>query len=199
MRFQSSLDSMPRRAFRVCASQSFRACQARSAGFPTCRIADFQSADRPKAPRPESGLCLSASPRTVRELGTRTFQACQARSAGFPTCRIADFQSADRPKAPRSESGLCLSAFPRTVRELGSRTFQACQARSAGFPTCRIADFQSADRPKAPRRLISRRNAAPFISWASDNSFGCQRRIRTFNEYVTDGSPIPSTGPTDAL
>ena len=34
----------------ACASQTFRPSQRRSAGFPTCRFADFQSADRPKVP-----------------------------------------------------------------------------------------------------------------------------------------------------
>ena len=96
----------------------------RSAGFQTCRAADFQSA---RSRHSHDGRIWKSAPQQTR-------RSALHRSAGFQTCCAADFQSA---RSRHCHDG-------RIWKSALQQTRRSALHRSAGFQTCRAADFQSA-------------------------------------------------------
>jgi hypothetical protein len=118
----------------------------RTAGFQTCRIADFQIGRAWKCRAPWIGR----RPAGLATRDTADLAVCgtpATGTAGFPTCCIADFQIG-RAWTCRAV-WICTRAASLATREpklgLPPADLAVCgtpEACTAGFPTCCIADFQ---------------------------------------------------------
>ena len=108
-----------------CASQAFRPCQRRSAGFPTCRIADFQSADRPKAPHRVPSIlghfrCVSKLSTCATERRKPCNLSAHLRPFGLPRVVAQVFQPAVSPTFSRQTVRRLLAVFLPSLATFGA-------------------------------------------------------------------------------